>query len=93
MGDSRTGVLTLKREYPDPRTLPAQPSWQQPRPQLTLSELTPGQYISTTAKIAYVKTSERTDDPRGQSGFKKLLLGSVASGVVTYAHCPVIVVK
>jgi nucleotide-binding universal stress UspA family protein len=30
---------------------------------------------------------------RGQSGFKKLLLGSVASGVVKYAHCPVMVVK
>lgn len=30
---------------------------------------------------------------KGRSGFKKLLLGSVASGVVTYAHCPVIVVK
>ena len=30
---------------------------------------------------------------RGKSGFKKLLLGSVASDVVTYAHCPVLVVK
>ncbi|MGB8573651.1 MAG: universal stress protein [Nitrososphaeraceae archaeon] len=30
---------------------------------------------------------------RGISGFKKMLLGSVASGVVTFAHCPVIVVK
>lgn len=30
---------------------------------------------------------------RGRSGFKKLLLGSIASGVVTYAHCPVMVVK
>ena len=30
---------------------------------------------------------------RGKSGFKKLLLGSVASGVVTYAHCPVLVIK
>jgi nucleotide-binding universal stress UspA family protein len=30
---------------------------------------------------------------RGKSGFRKLLLGSVASNVVTYAHCPVLVIK
>jgi nucleotide-binding universal stress UspA family protein len=30
---------------------------------------------------------------RGRSGFKKLLLGSVASTVVTYATCPVLVIK
>ena len=30
---------------------------------------------------------------RGRSGFKRMLLGSVASGVVTYATCPVMVVK
>jgi nucleotide-binding universal stress UspA family protein len=30
---------------------------------------------------------------KGRSGFKKLLLGSVASSVVSYAHCPVMVVK
>src|SRR5215469_1419835 len=60
-GDNRTGVLSVKKEYPDPRTLPAQPSWQQPRPQVTLSELIPGQYVSTIARIAYVKTSEKTD--------------------------------
>jgi nucleotide-binding universal stress UspA family protein len=30
---------------------------------------------------------------RGRTGFKKMLLGSIASDVVTYAHCPVLVVK
>ena len=29
----------------------------------------------------------------GKSGIKKLLLGSTASGVVTYANCPVLVTK
>lgn len=30
---------------------------------------------------------------RGRTGLKKMLLGSVASDVVTYAHCPVMVVR
>jgi len=30
---------------------------------------------------------------RGRTGFKKLMLGSIASSIVTYAHCPVMVVK
>ena len=30
---------------------------------------------------------------RGRSGIKKMLLGSIASGLVTYASCPVLVVK
>ena len=30
---------------------------------------------------------------RGMTGLKKMLLGSVANGVVTYSHCPVLVVK
>jgi len=30
---------------------------------------------------------------RGRTGFKKMILGSVASGVVTYAPCAVLVVK
>jgi nucleotide-binding universal stress UspA family protein len=28
---------------------------------------------------------------KGRSGLKKLLLGSVASGIVKYAHCPVMI--
>jgi nucleotide-binding universal stress UspA family protein len=30
---------------------------------------------------------------RGRSAFRRLLLGSTASGVVNHAHCPVMVVK
>jgi nucleotide-binding universal stress UspA family protein len=30
---------------------------------------------------------------RGRHGFKRLLLGSVASDIVTYSHCPVLVIK
>jgi len=30
---------------------------------------------------------------RGMTGFKRILLGSVASDIVTYSHCPVLVVK
>jgi nucleotide-binding universal stress UspA family protein len=30
---------------------------------------------------------------RGRSGVKKMLLGSIASGLVTYSPCPVLVIK
>ena len=30
---------------------------------------------------------------RGKSGFKRALLGSVASGVLSYAHCPVMIIR
>jgi nucleotide-binding universal stress UspA family protein len=30
---------------------------------------------------------------KGRSSWKKLILGSIASGISTYAHCPVLIVK
>jgi hypothetical protein len=53
----------LQNEYPDPKTLPAptSPSYQQPLPLVTLSELTPGMYVSTAARIVYVHTVEKQD--------------------------------
>ncbi len=57
--------------------------------------------ISTGAspQAAIVEYAEKNDidliviGTRGMSGFKKLLLGSVALGVIKYSHCPVLVVK
>jgi nucleotide-binding universal stress UspA family protein len=52
---------------------------------------------STVKEIVDYAEKNRIDmivvGSRGLSGIKKMLLGSVASGVVTYAHCPVLVVK
>ena len=57
--------------------------------------------INSQRPVDYVilEYSEKNDidlivlGTRGRSGFKRLLLGSIASSVVTYAHCPVMVVK
>src|SRR3989442_3045943 len=70
-GISRT--IPHEREYPDPLTLPAQPSWQQPRPQLTLSELIPGKYVAATARVVHVKTSERNDSLGSKLVFSGIL--------------------
>src|SRR5919106_2253762 len=46
--------------YPDPSTLPL-PS-QEPRiPDVTLSELIPGRYVSTTARVVYLRAIEKQD--------------------------------
>jgi len=56
--------------------------------------------VSPTSVVAAIVDYAEHEDvdlivigSRGRSGFKKLLLGSTASGVVTYAACPVLVVK
>jgi nucleotide-binding universal stress UspA family protein len=54
---------------------------------------------ATSVEAAIVEYAEREGTnlivvgTRGRTGFKRLLLGSVALGVVTYSHCPVMVVK
>ena len=54
---------------------------------------------TSNPSIALVDYSEKNNvdliivGTRGITGFKKMLLGSVASGVVTYAHCPVLVIR
>lgn len=53
--------------------------------------------LSTVGGIVNFAEQESADlvviGTRGRSGISKMLLGSVASGVVTYAACPVVVVK
>ena len=71
-----------------------------------LKEKNPNIKVSTnvilTAVAVYVEVIEYAQQEsmdlivigtRGRSGFRKLLLGSTASGVVTYSNCPVLVTK
>jgi nucleotide-binding universal stress UspA family protein len=55
------------------------------------------QTVSTAAAIVNYAEKEKVDlitiGTRGRTGITRMLLGSVASAVVTYAHCPVMVVK
>src|ERR687886_2102609 len=55
--------MTILRDHSDPKTIPAppSPSYQQPIPLVTLSELIPGKYVSTTARVVYVGTVEKQD--------------------------------
>ena len=53
--------------------------------------------LSVVAALVNYADQEKADliviGTRGRSGISKMLLGSVASGVVTYAPCPVLVVR
>jgi nucleotide-binding universal stress UspA family protein len=54
-------------------------------------------YTSVVKEIVEYAENNKVDmiviGSRGMTGLKKILLGSVANGVVTYSHCPVLVVK
>lgn len=64
-------------------------------------QLSKAELIGTSASVeaAIVDYAEKNNidlvvlGTKGYSGMKKLLLGSVASAVLTYAHCPVMVVR
>jgi nucleotide-binding universal stress UspA family protein len=53
--------------------------------------------ISIVEAILSYAEKERIDlivvGSKGRSGWKKLILGSVASGISTQAHCPILIVK
>ena len=55
------------------------------------------QTTSTAAAIVNYTETEGVDlitiGTRGRTGIARMLLGSVASVVVTYAHCAVMIVK
>jgi len=59
--NNRTSVILDRDSYPDPRSLPKPPSFQETIPSVTLSELEPGKYISIQARIVYLKTVEKHD--------------------------------
>lgn len=54
---------------------------------------------STNIPVSIVKYAEEKNfdlivvGTRGLSGLKRMLLGSVASKIIAYAHCPVMVIK
>jgi hypothetical protein len=49
-----------EENYPDPNTLPL-PSQEQRIVDVTLSELIPGRYVSTTARVVYLRAVEKQD--------------------------------
>ena len=61
------------------------------------SEIIEDPYSRVESAIINYAESEHVDlivmGTRGRSGFKRILLGSVASGVLSYSHCPVMTVR
>jgi hypothetical protein len=58
--------------YPDPNTLPL-PTQEPKIPDVTLSELIPGRYVSTTARIVYLRAIEKLDALGSKMIFSGLL--------------------
>jgi hypothetical protein len=75
MSSSEIPKTILQKDFPDPHTIPVphSPSYQQPIPLVTLSDLIPGKYVSTTARIVYIKTIERQDPLGSKTIFSGIL--------------------
>jgi hypothetical protein len=58
--------------YPDPNTLPL-PSQEQRITDVTLSELIPGRYVSTTARVVYLRAIEKQDSLGSKMIFSGIL--------------------
>jgi hypothetical protein len=54
--------LQQKKDYPKPENIPRPPAIYEPKPQVTLADLTPNQYANATARIISYRTSERHDE-------------------------------
>jgi hypothetical protein len=68
----RPAFQEIEDDYPDPSTLPL-PS-QEPRiAEVTLSDLEPGKYVSTTARIVYLRAIEKQDDLGSKMVFSGIL--------------------
>ena len=59
MNSRNSSSQILSDLYPDPKSLPAPPALREPIPSVTLSELEPGKYVSTTARIAYLQNCRK----------------------------------
>src|SRR5215207_9440527 len=57
------GPILQEREedYPDPNTLPSSTQEARITEEVTLSELIPGRYVSTTARVVYLRAIEKQD--------------------------------
>lgn len=54
--------LYQQKEYPSPQSIPRPPSTYEPKPQLSLADLTPKSYVKTVARAVYLRTTERQDE-------------------------------
>jgi hypothetical protein len=75
MSSSELPKTILQKDLPDPHTIPVppSPSYQQPIPLVTLSEIIPGKYVSAAARVVYIKTGERQDALGNKTIFSGIL--------------------